>query len=68
LHYNYKGQDDLNHTVVFTDAATNFNIIRMADDWDVGGVALWRLGGEDPRMWSFFQKNLAIDSLRKTGR
>jgi cellulose synthase/poly-beta-1,6-N-acetylglucosamine synthase-like glycosyltransferase/peptidoglycan/xylan/chitin deacetylase (PgdA/CDA1 family)/spore germination protein YaaH len=67
LHYKYTGTDSLLHTVYFTDAATNFNIIRMADDWDTGGVALWRLGGEDPRMWSFFQKNLAIDSLRKTG-
>lgn len=67
LHFNYNGQDGLTHTVYFTDAATNFNIIRMADDWDTGGVALWRLGSEDPRLWSFFQKNLAIDSLRKTG-
>ena len=25
------------------------------------------LGSEDPRLWSFFQKNLSIDSLRKTG-
>jgi len=67
LHYNYMGQDSLVHTVYFTDAATNFNIIRMADDWATGGVALWRLGSEDPRLWTFFQKNLSIDSLRKTG-
>ncbi len=67
LHYTYTDKDELDHTVYFTDAATNFNIIRMADDWDTGGVALWRLGAEDPRLWSFFQKNLAIDSLRKTG-
>jgi len=67
LHYTYMGQDSLTHTVYFTDAATNFNIIRMADDWATGGVALWRLGSEDPRLWTFFQKNLSIDSLRKTG-
>lgn len=67
LHYNYLGPDSLNHTVYFADAATNFNIIRMADDWATGGVALWRLGAEDPRLWTFFQKNLSIDSLRKTG-
>ncbi len=67
LHFNYTGQDDdLDHTIYFTDAATNFNIIRMADDWATGGVALWRLGAEDPRLWTFFQKNLSIDSLRKT--
>jgi cellulose synthase/poly-beta-1,6-N-acetylglucosamine synthase-like glycosyltransferase/peptidoglycan/xylan/chitin deacetylase (PgdA/CDA1 family)/spore germination protein YaaH len=67
LHYTYFDQDSLQHTVYFTDAATNFNIIRMADDWATGGVALWRLGAEDPRLWTFFQKNLSIDSLRKTG-
>ena len=67
LHYNYNDQVGLSHTVYFTDAATNFNIIRMADDWATGGVALWRLGSEDPRLWTFFQKNLSIDSLSKTG-
>lgn len=67
LHYTYYDLDSLEHTVYFTDAATNFNVIRMADDWATGGVALWRLGSEDPRLWSFFQKNLSIDSLRKTG-
>ena len=67
LHYTYMDQDSLDHTVYFTDAATNFNIIRQADDWATGGVALWRLGFEDPRLWTFFQKNLSIDSLRKTG-
>jgi cellulose synthase/poly-beta-1,6-N-acetylglucosamine synthase-like glycosyltransferase/peptidoglycan/xylan/chitin deacetylase (PgdA/CDA1 family)/spore germination protein YaaH len=67
LHYNYFGLDSLEHTVYFTDAATNFNEIRMADDWATGGVALWRLGSEDPRLWSFFQKNLTLDSLKRTG-
>lgn len=67
LHYSYNDQVGLPHTVYFTDAATNFNIIRMADDWATGGVALWRLGSEDQRLWTFFQKNLSIDSLRKTG-
>jgi cellulose synthase/poly-beta-1,6-N-acetylglucosamine synthase-like glycosyltransferase/peptidoglycan/xylan/chitin deacetylase (PgdA/CDA1 family)/spore germination protein YaaH len=67
LHYTYTALDSSKHTVYFTDAAANFNIIRMADDWATGGVALWRIGFEDPRLWSFFQKNLSIDSLRKTG-
>jgi cellulose synthase/poly-beta-1,6-N-acetylglucosamine synthase-like glycosyltransferase/peptidoglycan/xylan/chitin deacetylase (PgdA/CDA1 family)/spore germination protein YaaH len=67
LHYSYTALDSSKHTVYFTDAAANFNIIRMADDWATGGVALWRIGFEDPRLWTFFQKNLSIDSLRKTG-
>lgn len=67
LSYSYRGTDSVMRKVYFADAATNFNIIRMADDWATGGVALWRLGFEDPRLWSFFQKNLSTDSLRKTG-
>ncbi|QQL49490.1 glycosyltransferase [Mucilaginibacter ginkgonis] len=67
LHFGYTDKDGLDHNIYFTDAATNFNVIRMADDWATGGVALWRLGAEDPRLWTFFQKNLSTDSLRKTG-
>ncbi len=67
LNYKYIAQDSTTHSVYFTDAVTNFNVIRMADDWATGGIALWRLGTEDPRLWSFFDKNLSIDSLHKTG-
>ncbi|RCH54631.1 glycosyl transferase family 2 [Mucilaginibacter hurinus] len=67
LHYSYMGQDSLQHNVYFADAATNFNMMRMADDWGNAGIALWRLGFEDPRLWVFIHKNLTIDSLRKTG-
>ena len=67
LHYGYIDQDGLPHSVYFTDAVTNFNIIRMADDWSTAGIALWRLGSEDPRLWSFFDKSLSLDSLKKTG-
>jgi cellulose synthase/poly-beta-1,6-N-acetylglucosamine synthase-like glycosyltransferase/peptidoglycan/xylan/chitin deacetylase (PgdA/CDA1 family)/spore germination protein YaaH len=67
LNYKYLAQDSTTHSVYFTDAVTNFNIIRMADDWATGGIALWRLGTEDPRLWSFFSKDLSLDSLKKTG-
>jgi cellulose synthase/poly-beta-1,6-N-acetylglucosamine synthase-like glycosyltransferase/spore germination protein YaaH/peptidoglycan/xylan/chitin deacetylase (PgdA/CDA1 family) len=67
LHFTYTDLNGMPHSVYFTDAVTNFNIIRMADDWSTAGVALWRLGSEDPRLWSFFDKNLSMDSLKKTG-
>ena len=65
LHYSYKDRNQQLHNVYFTDAATNYNIIRMADDWETGGVALWRLGSEDPRLWKFFNKDLSIETLKK---
>lgn len=67
LHYKYKDELNVNHTVYFTDAATNFNLIRRADDWGIAGVAIWRMGAEDGRLWSFISKDLSIDSLKKTG-
>jgi len=67
LNYSYTDESAVHHQVYFTDAATNFNLIRKADDWGVAGVALWRMGAEDPRVWTFISKNLSIDSVRKTG-
>ncbi|MBU2267664.1 MAG: glycosyl transferase family 2, partial [Bacteroidetes bacterium] len=65
LHYSYLDNRNVKHQVYFTDAATNFNIMRMADDWGVAGVALWRLGSEDSRLWQFFNKDLSIEQLNK---
>ncbi|MET4080615.1 cellulose synthase/poly-beta-1,6-N-acetylglucosamine synthase-like glycosyltransferase/peptidoglycan/xylan/chitin deacetylase (PgdA/CDA1 family)/spore germination protein YaaH [Pedobacter sp. UYP30] len=66
LHYQYKADNGIEHTVYFTNAATYFNIIRKADDWGVAGIALWRLGSEDKRLWKFISRDLSLDSLKKT--
>ncbi|WP_316832324.1 glycosyltransferase [Pedobacter aquatilis] len=65
LNFSYKDGSGINHKVYFTDAATNFNLIRKADDWDIAGIALWRLGSEDKRLWQFISKDLSLDSLKK---
>jgi cellulose synthase/poly-beta-1,6-N-acetylglucosamine synthase-like glycosyltransferase/spore germination protein YaaH/peptidoglycan/xylan/chitin deacetylase (PgdA/CDA1 family) len=67
LNYSYVDESQIKHQVFFTDAATNFNLIRRADDWGIAGVAVWRMGAEDGRLWSFITKNLSLDSLKKTG-
>jgi len=67
LNFTYQDESDLKHEVYFTDAATNFNLIRKADDWGVAGIAIWRMGAEDPRLWTFISKDLSIDSVRKSG-
>ena len=53
------------HAVWFTDAATTFNILRYSDDYATAGTALWHLGGEDPRIWNFYGRNLSTTSLNK---
>ncbi|MEO7307592.1 MAG: glycosyltransferase [Ferruginibacter sp.] len=53
------------HNIWFTDAATTFNILRFSDDYATAGTALWHLGGEDPRIWNFYGRNLSTGSLHK---
>ncbi len=68
LNYNYSeknSEEVFNHSVWFTDAATTFNILRFADDYTTAGTALWRLGGEDPRIWHYYGRDLSTESLRK---
>ncbi len=64
LHFTYDGDDGAPHQVQFTDAATTFNSMRFAEESGLGGVALWRLGNEDTRMWDFFDHDMSKDSLR----
>lgn len=70
LHYDYHfdGTADepaSENKVWFTDAATVFNIMRFSDDYRNGGTAIWRLGSEDPRIWTFYQRDLSTRSLAK---
>ncbi len=44
-------EDGVAHTIWFLDAATAWNQLRAVDLEGVGGVALWRLGTEDPDTW-----------------
>ena len=63
--YTYKDGDSLLHKVYFTDAITNFNTIRFADEYGTAGTALWRLGSEDERLWTFYNRSLDNNSLRQ---
>ncbi|MFT3750607.1 MAG: glycosyltransferase [Agriterribacter sp.] len=63
--YTYKDADDAEHKVYFTDAATNFNTIRFADQYGTAGTALWRLGSEDERLWSYYNRSLSGESLQQ---
>jgi cellulose synthase/poly-beta-1,6-N-acetylglucosamine synthase-like glycosyltransferase/spore germination protein YaaH/peptidoglycan/xylan/chitin deacetylase (PgdA/CDA1 family) len=71
LHYSYTEKEyDPNspvkkHEVWFTDAATTFNIMRFADEYGLAGTAIWRMGSEDPRIWSFYNLDLDNASLQK---
>ena len=63
LHFNYYDDSDKVHNVYFTDAATNFNVMRFATEYGLAGTALWRLGSEDNRLWQFYNRTLTKDAI-----
>jgi cellulose synthase/poly-beta-1,6-N-acetylglucosamine synthase-like glycosyltransferase/peptidoglycan/xylan/chitin deacetylase (PgdA/CDA1 family)/spore germination protein YaaH len=52
--YEYDEDDNTHHHVWFLDAVTAYNQMRAASGYNPAGFALWRLGSEDPSIWSFF--------------
>ena len=65
LTYRYADDAGKPHTVWFNDAASAYNVMRAASDYETAGVAVWRLGSEDSRMWSYFARDLSMPSLQK---
>lgn len=62
-HFSYTDGSATMHQVFFTDAVTNFNTIRFADEYGTAGTAVWRLGSEDERLWTFYNRDLCNDSI-----
>ncbi len=56
-HYEYDEEDNSHHIVWFLDGVTAFNQMRAASGYHPAGFALWRLGSEDPSIWSIFGTN-----------
>ena len=44
------------HIVWFLDAATFFNEVKVSDPYRPMGYALWRMGAEDPGIWSYLHQ------------
>jgi spore germination protein YaaH len=67
-YFEYDEEDQSHHTVWFLDGVTAYNQMRAASGYKPAGFALWRLGSEDPSIWSIFgssQTSFSADSLRK---
>ncbi len=65
LSFDYIDNQSVNHKVYFTDAVSNFNAMRLAVEYGLAGTSMWRLGSEDPRIWSFYYQNLSSLDLKK---
>lgn len=66
LTFEYDEDDGSHHTVWFLDAVTAYNQMRAASGFKPAGFAIWRLGSEDPSIWSILgSSSVAPDSLRQ---
>jgi peptidoglycan-N-acetylglucosamine deacetylase len=65
LHFEYADDKGRDHAVHFTDASTTFNSMRFAADYGVSGVALWRLGSEDSRIWDFYDRDMSREIISR---
>ncbi|OOG56314.1 glycosyltransferase [Rhodanobacter sp. C03] len=68
--FSYSEDDGTAHQAWFLDAVTAYNQIHAADDYKPYGYALWRLGSEDPSIWSVMGRNYgapAPQQLRTIG-
>ncbi|MBI1213857.1 MAG: glycosyltransferase [Alphaproteobacteria bacterium] len=55
-HFSFVEDDGKAHDVWMLDGITTFNEIHAADPYKPAGYALWRLGSEDPSVWSVLGK------------
>jgi cellulose synthase/poly-beta-1,6-N-acetylglucosamine synthase-like glycosyltransferase/peptidoglycan/xylan/chitin deacetylase (PgdA/CDA1 family) len=51
-YFEYDEEDESHHRVWFLDAVTAYNQMRAASGYKLAGYAVWRLGSEDPSIWS----------------
>ncbi len=52
--FDYSDDNDHIHHVWMLDAVTAFNQLVIAGSVSPGGIAMWRLGSEDPALWKVF--------------
>jgi peptidoglycan-N-acetylglucosamine deacetylase len=64
-YFEYDEEDESHHKVWFLDAVTAYNEMRAASGFKPAGFGIWRLGSEDPSIWSILgTDNASPDALR----
>ena len=64
-YFEYDEEDNSHHKVWFLDAVTAYNQMRAASGYKPAGFGIWRLGSEDPSVWSVLgTQNSSPDVLR----
>ena len=69
-HFSFIEDDGNRHDVWFLDGVTAFNEVEAGDAYRMAGYALWRVGSEDPSVWSVLGQTYGApppDDLREIG-
>lgn len=60
-YFGYVDENNVNHDVWFLDAPAMFNEMKLVNQYNLAGYAVWRLGGEDPSVWEFYGQKINLD-------
>jgi cellulose synthase/poly-beta-1,6-N-acetylglucosamine synthase-like glycosyltransferase/peptidoglycan/xylan/chitin deacetylase (PgdA/CDA1 family)/spore germination protein YaaH len=65
--FEYDDENETHHSVWFLDAVTAYNQMRAASGFSPAGFAIWRLGSEDPSVWSVLGNSppTSADALKR---
>jgi cellulose synthase/poly-beta-1,6-N-acetylglucosamine synthase-like glycosyltransferase/spore germination protein YaaH/peptidoglycan/xylan/chitin deacetylase (PgdA/CDA1 family) len=63
-HYSYEDENNEVHNVWMLDALTAYNELRAAERSGIQGTALWRLGEEDPSIWTIWDATHPTKEIR----
>ncbi len=63
-HFSYSDDDGRAHQVWMVDGVAAYNQISAAEARSAQGVVLWRLGSEDPSLWSVIEAKSSTEEVR----
>jgi len=63
-HFSYDDDDGGTHQVWMVDGVAAFNQMHAAEARSARGIALWRLGSEDPSLWSVIEATASTPEIR----
>lgn len=59
-HFSYTGADGVAHQVWYENVDSIKAKLALVNKYDIAGIALWKLGDEDPRIWTEIKTTLKL--------
>lgn len=59
-HFSYTGADGVQHQVWYENGDSTKAKLALVNKYNIAGIALWKLGDEDPRVWTEMKTTLKL--------